>query len=644
MRRFAIVLFACILYCVTDAQTDLLQQYERDIISPELYAAQNRTTVFAAAPTGNYDMQYVRCEWFLNPDTTFISGRITSYFKVTEDASEIYFDCSDSLIIDSVVYHGLLLSHVLSANALKIELPVPIPANALDSVAVIYHGNPSASGFGSFAITPHATANTIWTLSEPYGASDWWPCKQTLDDKIDSADVIIKTPVGFTAGGPGLLEISTDGTYNYCHWKTKYPVATYLIGVAVSNYVTFDVMAESNGIAVPITNMVYPEDLETAIEGVNAIVPSFEMYADKFGDYPYAAEKYGHMQFGWGGGMEHQTMSSVSSFGFDLLNHEMAHQWFGDKITCASWRDIWLNEGFATYCSWLCYDFSDDPFHYFEAWLSGTRNTITSKPNGSVWCDDTSSVSRIFDGRLTYYKGAWLLHMLRGQIGDEAFFTGVKNYITDPALEYGFAHTDDFIEHMETAADTALEGFFADWFYGQGFPSYQLLWEEKDNIVSIAVSQTPSDASVDFFEMKVPVRLKGDADSLDLWLPHQQNGQVFTIPVDFEVKEIILDPAIQLLHAGDTVVQVKTQDNVISVCIFPDPAHTTLNIQLFEALPDQYRFRLLGTSGDLINDYTYSLDAGMERVTLDVSSLASGVYYLWIQATERDYLQKFVVQ
>ena len=308
------VVLAVVLTIRVQAQTDLLYLFEKQVINPEMQHATARQEVFNAAPTGNYDLQYQRCQWYLNPDTLFVSGTITSYFIVTENTSTIYFDCSDSLIIDSVLYHGSNMAFTLLANEVLIPLPDELTIGLLDSISVIYHGNPVSSGFGSFEITEHATANTIWTLSEPYGASDWWPCKQTLDDKIDSLDVFVTTPIGFSSGGPGLLiDTLSDGVNTTFHWKTNYPIANYLIGVAVSNYKCFQLYAPNNGDSVLLYNMVYPENFDEALAGVSAIVPSFELYANTFGDYPFAEEKYGQLQFGWGGGMEHQTMSSVTS-------------------------------------------------------------------------------------------------------------------------------------------------------------------------------------------------------------------------------------------------------------------------------------------------------------------------------------------
>jgi len=177
------------------------------------------------------------------------------------------------------------------------------------------------------------------------------------------------------------------------------------------------------------------------------------LYTTLFEEYPFANEKYGHAQFGWGGGMEHTTVSFMGSFGRNLIAHELAHQWFGNKITCGSWKDIWLNEGFATYLSGLTIE-NLDGNSAFITWKQQRINSITSQPNGAVYLtdSDTTSVNRIFNGRLSYDKGSMVLHMLRKKLGDADFFQGLKNYLADANHAYGYAKTEDFIAIMETTS------------------------------------------------------------------------------------------------------------------------------------------------------------------------------------------------
>lgn len=641
-----LILFLFIFCCENVfAQFESFDKTYREIVKSEQAGAFLKEQLLTSAPTENYDLKYHRIHWNVSPDTLFISGEITSYFILTEDADHIYFDLTDTLIVDSVLFEGNIVSFDHSDNALNISFPVLKSTGTLDSVTVFYHGVPAYNNFGSMAISEHETGNNLWTLSEPYGASDWWPCKQTLNDKIDSLDIYITMPEGYKSGSAGILisEITSDG-FTTDHWKTNYLTPTYLIGISVANFEVYQFYAPHESDSVLFYNLIFPEAVADAVPGIDDIVESFQLYWDIYGAYPFKNEKYGHMQFGWGGGMEHQTMSSVVHFTFDLLVHEMAHQWFGDKVTCATWEDIWLNEGFATYSNALCYYFIDDIHIYWNQWLTGTREYITSEPDGSVWVNDTTDVYRIFSGRLTYYKGAWLLHMLHYVLGEDNYFTALQNYISDPLLAYNFATTNDLKTYFETTADTSLTEFFNDWFYGEGYPSYHLIWTQDENkTVSIALSQTPSHPSVDFFEMPVPVRLKGDTDSLDIILNHIEQGQLFFEQPGFTVNEIILDPDMWLLHANDTIGKAEINNDVLPVIIYPNPAGSQFTIQDFSANPENYTVFVYTIAGQKTIELPYYTNIS-SQLTVDVSKLSPGIYFVEIANEDKNLVQKIVVQ
>jgi len=162
---------------------------------------------FKANPlTQNYDLKYHRLEWEVDPAILYISGSITSYFIPTSvDFSQINFDLSDNMTVDSVRYHGSPLSFTLSNDNLQIEFPGIISMGILDSLTIAYQGEPIKTGFSSFDTSSHEGVPVLWTLSEPYGAKNWWPCKQDLIDKIDSIDIIVSTPEQYRVGSNGVL-------------------------------------------------------------------------------------------------------------------------------------------------------------------------------------------------------------------------------------------------------------------------------------------------------------------------------------------------------------------------------------------------------------------------------------------------------
>jgi len=580
-----------------------------------------------ASRTGsNIDVFYHRLEWQIDPAVYYIKGTVTTYFHAKQNLNQLEFDLSDSLIVDSVIYHTVSIGFTqVPGDVLQINLPANIPSGNQDSLTVCYQGIPPSSGFGSFIQTTHDSVPVIWTLSEPYGAKDWWPCKQNLNDKIDSIDMFVTCPSAYRAAGNGLLvgEKSMGGLKVY-HWKHRHPIAAYLIATALTNYEVYtDTVPLSTG-NLNMLNYVYPETKASAQSLTPALIPAMQLYDSLFIPYPFMDEKYGHAQFGWGGGMEHQTMSFVGAFSFALLAHELAHQWFGDFVTCGSWEDIWLNEGFATYCTALTYE------HLFNGiwwmpWKKQSIDYITTSPGGSVMVDDTTSVNRIFDGRLSYRKGAYVLHMLRWVTGDSAFFAGIRNYLLDSNIADGYALTADFQAHLEQSSGLNLSEFFNDWYYGQGFPVYQILWsQDADFNVNVHIYQSQSDPSVSFFEMPVPLLAKNTVQDSIIVLHDSVNNQAFTFNPGFQLDSLIFDPDLWLLAQSSVQLDVDLINPGQGMLLWPNPVSDVLNIQV-DTNNYLTGISLFDMSG---KEVLYLDNLFTQHLELTLASLARGMYLL----------------
>jgi hypothetical protein len=319
--------------------------------------------------------------------------------------------------------------------------------------------------------------------------------------------------------------------------------------------------------------------------------------------------------------------------------HELGHQWFGDFVTCGSWRDIWLNEGFATYLTGICFE-NDPGGIYWEPFKRLSINRVIRQPGGSVYCYDTTSVDRIFDPRLSYSKGAMVLHMLRWEMGDEHFFRAVNNYLNDPELANGYATTEDLITHAEAAADTSFREFFKDWVYGQGYPKYQMIYRfNPDNEVELEISQEPSDPSVDFFEMDLPVRLYGmtekavfggnsDQDSITVKLHHTYNGQIFRFNPGFAVDSVKFDPDRWICTANPVILNVSEIPYNKQVKVFPNPVSEQLTILI--ALPEEGLYiRLYNQKGQLLYEVKSSYNS--RQVQIPMHPYARGVYTVEVE-------------
>ncbi len=517
----------------------------------------------ASVSSENFNVHFYRCEWQINPEIRFIRGKVTAYFSVNTSASSIIFDLSAALTIDSVVYHHQNIRYEkIASDGLSINLPSQLSAGQRDSVSICYHGEPRQPGSGAFTKTMHNGIPIVSTLSEPYGAREWWPCKDGLKDKADSVDIIITTPLIYTASTNGVKTkeiIAGNNVTSY--WEHRYPIASYLIAIAVTNYLVLVDSVQLGNTHMPVIDYIFPESLNEFRSLVPHTKYALKLFSSLFGEYPFVKEKYGHTQFTRGGGMEHQTNTFISRANGSLMAHELAHQWFGNKITCGTWRDVWLNEGFATYLQAL-YDESLSP-----GYLARSRKTlgdlVTSKPDGSVWVNDTTSDARIFDSRLTYSKASYLVHMLRWKIGDSAFFRGCRRYLNDPRFAYNFATTRELQQILEQESGKNLSSFFLKWFTGEGYPSYSIQWAQDSlNLAYVTINQTTSHPSVSFYDMPVPVQFTSAGRDTLIVFDNTRNGESFIADIGFKADIAITDPSHNILSKSN--ITSKTDCSTIS--------------------------------------------------------------------------------
>ncbi len=595
---------------------------------------------FKANPnTSNYDITYHKLEFTVDPAVANISGKVTTTLTALENMNSVTFDLDDNMTVTSVIQNGNSVSFSQNTNdELIINLESTLSQGNATSVSINYSGNPESSGFGSFEFNNHNGTPILWTLSEPYGALGWWPCKQDLNDKIDEIDVYITTPKEYVSVSNGLEQSAIiNADKKTTHFKHQYPIPAYLIAIAVTNYETYSHTVPNNGNPFPIINYVYPESLTSAKNSTEITVDIMNNFINLFGNYPFENEKYGHAQFGWGGGMEHTTVSFMGNFNRGLIAHELAHQWFGDKVTCGSWKDIWLNEGFATYLSGITIDHFDGETA-FKNWRTSKINSITSSADGAVYLSDidTTSVSRIFNSRLSYNKGSMVLHMLRKKLGDTNFFKGVKNYINDPNLAYSYATTKDLMTHLETASNLDLNEFFDDWVYNQGHPTYTIEWHQlSSNRINLNLSQTQSHSSVSFFEANVPIRINGtNGEILDVSIDNTTNNQIFNKDITFIVNSIELDPDYHLISKNNTITLNTNNHNFTqeTLQLSPIPVDTFLNIKLSSNTTQKsIIYSVLGKK---------ILESNNHKI--DLSQLKRGVYLMKTETNYKAYFNKII--
>ena len=640
---FTIFLLSNVFVFAQEKKTDTKEGFLEDIRFLEMKAATKKMNYKRNVNTENYDLKYHRLEWNVNPNNAFISGDVTSYYEAKDDMSTITFDLANNLTVSQVLQRGNSLAFNQTAEELEITLLTTLNTGVLDSLTITYSGNPVSSGFGSFKISTHGDDDTpiLWTLSEPYGAMGWWPCKQDLIDKIDSIDVYITHPSQYKAASNGLLKSEiVNGTNTTTHWKHKYLIPAYLIAIAVTDYTVYtDYVANGD---FDVVNYVYPEHLATAQAGTSETPAIMDLFGSIFEMYPFSDEKYGHAEFGWGGGMEHTTMTFMGSWNRSLIAHELAHQWFGNKVTCGSWEDIWLNEGFATYLDALVVE-NFDGDEAFKNWresriLTNSWRAITRYPDGSVFVNDTTSVDRIFSSRLSYSKGAMLLHMLRYKLGDLDFFEAVKNYLADPALAYGYAKTNQLQQHLEDQSGEDLTEFFNDWFIGEGYPSFNLTYsQETTENLRIRINQTQSHNSVSFFETPLSILITETSGNTQLIrLDITENNQLFILNYVDDVASIEIDPDFHIISKNNTVtLGVVSTVLDADITIYPNPVKDVLIIDVANTI-DIIKIDVYNNIGQHVKKITNNFNS------ISLFELNQGIYNMKITTKQGVAYRKIV--
>ena len=619
------------------AQNENLCKAVDEIAAIERNSFQRGHSINRSQASSNFQVTYYRCAWDIDPAVRYIKGSVTSHFIVNSSSNIIAYDLATQLMVDSVYFHGSKTPFSRpAADLLQINFPATINAGQKDSVTIFYKGEPANTAFGSFVQTTHSGVPVLWTLSEPYGSRDWWPCRNGVDDKADSIDIIISCPNSYRASSNGMLVNETDnGGTRTAFYKHRYPICSYLVALAVTNFKVLSHNVQLGTVSLPMITYCYPEDESSFQQNTPKVLQALSLYHQYFGAYPFINERYGHTQFSWGGGMEHQTNSFITSANESLMAHELGHQWFGDKITCGSWQDAWLNEGFATYLSYFYFEKIDPAGHLNS--LRGLSNSITSLPGGSVWVDDTTNVSRIFSSRLSYNKGAYLLHMLRWVLGDTLFFRGIRQYMIDPKLAYSFSRTDDLKRNLEQVSRKNLAEFFKDWFTGQGYPSYTVKWtQNKNNWAKIMISQITSHPSVSYFEMPLALKFKSGSQEKIVVVNNTKNNELFWEDIGFRADTVIIDPEYWVLTKNNiSIKEPALSDPVNEIKVYPVPASSIITLSIKNPVEKTMVLRIFNTAGQLISQQQINTPGRDEEIQINISKLSAGVYLLRIDVGDR---------
>jgi aminopeptidase N len=562
--------------------------------------------------------------------STFLSGNTCILASVTsETLNKISLDFSNTMQIDSISVNDRQEIYNQSKDKIDIRLNNDYRRNEKLKILIYYHGYVKGNGFFGGVSNQKDNlwkANVTWSLSEPNQAKNWFPCKEVLTDKADSAWVFITTSDKLKAGSNGLLEkiVKLPGNKIRYEWKTRYPIAFYLLSFSVSDYAEYNIYAHpENTDSLLIQNYYYnkPGYFEANKNNIDESKPLMELYCKLYGPYPFIKEKYGHCLAPLGGGMEHQTMTTLANFDFLLVAHEMSHQWFGDYVTCASYQDIWVNEGFASYSEYIALEYLKSNEEK-EKWLQDTYSLALDEKSGSIFVplNSLNDERRIFDYSLTYKKGAAIIHMIRHVIdNDSLFFSTLRNYLEK--YKYSNASAENFKRIVENATGKNLKLFFDQWYYGQGYPIFDISWNQQGDSMLLISKQSTSSTSTPFFNVKMEYKLifdKGDS-VVEVEQDTKDQGYYFKVPQ--KIVSIVADPQLKLLKVINSISRIDTLAETSNYRIYPVPFSSQLNIS-FDFAGSNREISLLDMHGKTL----YKTISRLGKVNIPTSGLSKGIY------------------
>jgi aminopeptidase N len=507
-----------------------------------------KTQLFDAypQPTTNQlkvDILYYKIDLTLNFSSNTIDGYVESKMQALYDGvNTIDFNLTTyygGLNVYSVYINGSPAdSYTHTGDLLTVYMGQTFDTGAEFTVTVNYGGYPGFDGSDGMLFYYWGSTQVEYTNCEPWGARLWWPCKDHPYDKPDSMDIIVTHPSTMKAVSNGTMVSSVnngDGTKT-SHWHEGHPIATYLVQLACTNYTLYtDSWQYEAGQYMPIQNYSYPGISSGSMYYslyymINYIKPSLEALSYYFTLYPFVDEKYGHNHYGWGGAMEHQTLTSISpNFNSEyVIAHELGHQWAGDKVTCANFHHMWLNEGFASYSEplYFLYHYGES---YYRSWLESQKHLDAGTPYVEDIINDD-----MFDNTTVYDKGSWVAYMLHMVLGDSMFFDAMDNYFNNPALAWGAAYTDDLRLACEQVYGSDLSWFFNEWVYQPGNPDYVYSYMYEEDAINGGYDMyilLRQEQEWGLFKMPVDMHVFAGAYDTAFTVFNSQRGQVWQIDI-----------------------------------------------------------------------------------------------------------------
>jgi aminopeptidase N len=645
-------------FCVVAVNFTLWSQND------EHFCAQSKThakhvgtktlTAIEEVKANAYDVHFYDLDLFMTNQSTSISGTASIHGTLLQNLDTILLELFPTQVISELRVNGIPSNYTRVNSLLKVGIN---QSQGFDFVISIdYSGTPPTSvqnPFGGSGVS-NATVSTIgnkvtWTVSCPFLAHEWFPCKQILRDKADSSAVRITVPNGLMATSNGTLELTEDlgnGSTRFT-WKNHHPILYYLICATIApytEYVNYAHPINLPGDSIKVQNFIYGN--ATGISQAQAqcdLLPSFiELYSDKFGLYPFADEKYGISLAPLSGGMEHQTMTTVGVMEKKITTHELCHEWWGDYVGIASFSDVWLSEGFATYGEYIMLEnfYPTEKAALVNAWHSSVLTAV----GGSVWHTDTLNIARIYNSRLTYKKGGAIIHTLRHIFNNDVLFYNALSSFLDV---YGdsVAVGLDLKAHLESTTGIDLTAFFEQWYFGEGYPTISARWNTLGNDVLVEINHTTSmPSSVPFFSIPLELSFSrnGMPDTIVRVNISDNSDQFYLSALGSVTSLSAIDPNNWIINKTGTIVQdptftasIESVDEADTWKVYPNPSADEINIAWSEG---ECTLNIMDACGKTIQKVDQPTSSPVK-----ISGLTNGMYIVEIISTQGTRKQRRIL-
>ncbi len=668
MKNFSLLFFILVFITPSFAQSEFFNYENKLHKSLSSYSNEQGYSLRTIDQLNKYDVKFYSLNLEVSKSSTEIQGNGTVYAEVQFSPLDTFVvELIDSLTettymkVDSVIINGQVHSFTHTNHLIKVPIDPPLPVGSFINAEIYYYGNGQPSGVSSYSGISNGTvynSSVTCTYSEAYWARIWWPCKQILSDKSDSIHISITTDSDCKVGSNGILEsiIPLPEDKVRYEWKSNYPIDYYLVSFAVGDYIeniTYAPIEKTND-SILIHSLLFENSpyLAMNLVAIEKTKDYLQLYTTLYGDYPFKNEKYGYcLDVNPWGAMENQTMTTIGYQALDTTAafivgyyylwysaHELGHSWFGDNVTCATWQDIWINEGFACYSEYLALQNLESQSRA-DYWMNDAHAKILSQPGGSVYVPDELiyNEARLADYRLTYKKGAAIIHMIRFEVGnDSLFFLTLRNFQN----EFGdsIATGLDFKNVLETTSEQDFTDFFNQWYFGEGYPIYNINWTQINDTLKIHSVQTTSTSVTPLFKMSLEFKLHFAGGDTTIKIYQNSNEQLFEIYFPPTVTEISVDPNNWVIDNSTIIHTGIDYDEFVIESFYlyqnyPNPFNPSTTIKF--NIPDR-TFVSLKVFDVLGNEIISLIDQVKEpehyEVKFNASALPSGVYFYQIQA------------